>query len=271
MKIIRNSNQLIEYIKAYRSNIGFIPTMGGLHEGHLSLIAKAKSKKVKTLVSIFINPTQFNNKKDFKSYPKNFNNDIKILKQVNPNVLFIPKKKDIYNTKIKKKIKIDKFSKSLCGKYRPNHFEGVVDVIDKFLQFIKPKYIFLGIKDFQQLWLIKNYIKFRHKTKVVPCRTIRDQQGLALSTRNFLLTNKEKKIGSDIYKIIKKTKNLINNKNYSFIIKKLKKKIIRLGANKIDYLEAIDLNTNKKINIRTKKFKIFIAYYFRNVRLIDNI
>ena len=271
MKIIRNSNQLIEYIKAYGSNIGFIPTMGGLHEGHLSLIAKAKSKKVKTLVSIFVNPTQFDNKNDFNKYPKNFNNDIKILKQVNPNVLFIPKKKDIYKKKFRQKIKIDKFSKSLCGKYRPNHFEGVVEVIDNFLQLIEPKYIFLGIKDFQQLWLIKNYIKFRHKTKVVPCRTIRNQHGLALSTRNFLLSDKEKKIGSNIYKTIKKTKNLINNKNYSFIIKQLKKKIIRLGVNKIDYLEVIDLNTNKKINIKSKKFKIFIAYYFKNIRLIDNI
>jgi len=271
MKIIKNSNQLIKHIKTYGSNIGFIPTMGGLHKGHLSLIAKAKSKKIKTLVSIFVNPTQFNNKKDFNNYPKNLKIDIKILRKVNPNILFIPKESDVFKKRIKKKIKIDKFSKILCGKFRPNHFEGVVDVIDKFLQLIKPKYIFLGVKDFQQLWLIKNYIKYKHETKVIPCRTIRDRHGLALSSRNFLLSDKEKKIGSYIYKAIKKTKNLINNKNYLLIIKKLKKKIIQLGASKIDYLEVIDLNTNKKINIKSKEFKIFVAYYFRNIRLIDNI
>ena len=118
----------------------------------------------------------------------------------------------------------DKFSKLLCGKFRPNHFEGVVDVIDRFLKLIKPKYIFLGIKDFQQLWLIKNYIKYKHKTKVIPCKTIRYKDGMALSTRNYLLSNDDKEIGSNIYKIIKRNKNLINNKNYNQIIIKLKKK-----------------------------------------------
>ena len=271
MKIIRNSNQLVKYIKVYGSNIGFIPTMGGLHKGHLSLITKAKHKKVKTVVSIFVNPKQFNNKKDFISYPRNIKNDIKILKKIKPNVVFIPKKSEIYKKKTKIKIKIDKFSKLLCGKFRPNHFEGVVDVIDRFLKLIKPKYIFLGIKDFQQLWLIKNYIKYKHKTKVIPCKTIRYKDGMALSTRNYLLSKEDKEIGSNIYKIIKRNKSLINNKNYNQIIIKLKKKIIEIGANKIDYLEIIDLKTNKKINNKTKTYKIFIAYYIKKVRLIDNI
>ena len=271
MKIIRNSNQLVKYIKAYRSNIGFIPTMGGFHNGHLSLITKAKSKKVKTIVSIFVNPTQFDNKKDFINYPRNIKNDIKILRKIKPDVVFIPKKTEIYKKKAKAKIKIDKFSKLLCGKFRPNHFEGVVDVINRFLKLIKPKYIFLGIKDFQQLWLIKNYIKNKHKTKVIPCKTIRDKNGLALSTRNYLLSDKDRKIGSNIYKIIKKNKNLINNKNYKQIIKKFKKKIIKIGANKIDYIEIIDLKTNKNINTKTKNYKIFIAYYIKKIRLIDNI
>ena len=272
MKIITSTKQLISIINSKNLNLCFIPTMGGLHKGHLSLIIKAKKKKLKTLVSIFVNPTQFNNINDFKKYPRNINKDIIKLKKINPDFLFIPKKKELFRNKRINKIKLGKFSKYLCGKYRGNHFTGVVDVIDRFLKILNPLYIFLGEKDYQQLILIKNFINKKYRTIVVPCKTIRDKNGFAYSTRNYLLTNNEKIIGSKIYQLVKKNKIFIKKKaNYSKILKNLNEKILKLGVKKIEYLELIDLDTNTKISAKTKKFKIFISYYLGSIRLIDNI
>jgi len=271
MKIIRNTKQLLSIINSKNLDLSFIPTMGGFHRGHLSLILKAKKKKLKTLVSIFVNPTQFDNFSDFKNYPRNVHKDIHKLRKINPNFLFIPKKDDLYKVKRIKKIKLSKFSKYLCGKYRANHFIGVIDVIDRFLKIINPVYIFLGEKDYQQLILIKNFINKKYRAVVVACKTIREKKGLAHSTRNFLLTDKEKMIGSKVYQLIKKNKKIIKKKNYYKILKNLNDNILKLGVKKIEYLEIIDLNTNNKISTKTKKFKIFISYYLGSIRLIDNI
>ena len=133
--------------------------MGGLHKGHLKLIKKSINRSQKTLVSIYVNPTQFNKKKDFLKYPRNTKKDLKILKRQKVDFVFLPKTEEIYKRKIRKNIKIHRKKNVLCGKFRKGHFEGVIDVIDRFLSLINPKYIFLGEKDFQQLFLIKNYVK----------------------------------------------------------------------------------------------------------------
>ena len=272
MKILRNSNQLIKLLKKLDTNIGFIPTMGGLHKGHLSLIKKSKKMGLKTLVCIFINPKQFNNINDYKNYPRNLLKDLSILKKNNPCFLFIPSNKDIFRKQNKKKIKLDKFHKYLCGRFRPGHFEGVIDIIERFIKIINPKYIFLGNKDYQQLVLIKNHIKDKFKTVIIPCKTIRDNHGLALSTRNDLLNSKEKLIGSKVYKLLKKNKKFFKKKQKKkLLITKLKNEILNLGVKKIDYLEVIDIIKNSRFTKKTKKFKLFIAYYLRDVRLIDNI
>ena len=274
MIIVRKRKDLESYLekKRIKNYIGFVPTMGSLHNGHLSLVKESQKICKKTLVSIFVNPTQFNNINDFKSYPRNINKDIIMLKKVNPDFLFIPKKNDLFNDKRINKIKLSKFSKYLCGKYRENHFIGVVDVIDRFLKIIDPIYIFLGEKDYQQLILIKKFINKKYRTIVVPCETIRDKGGFAYSTRNLLLNRKEKIIGSKIFQLLRKNKKIIKKKkNYYKILKNLNDKILKLGASKIEYLELIDLDTNTKISYKTKKFKIFIAYYLGMIRLIDNI
>ena len=272
MKILRNSNQLFKLLKKLDANIGFVPTMGGLHKGHLSLIKKSKKMGLKTLVSIFINPKQFNNINDYKNYPRNLLKDLRILKENNPDFLFIPSNKDIFRKQSKKKIKLDKFHKYLCGRFRPGHFEGVVDIIERFIKIINPKYIFLGNKDYQQLILIKKHIKKKFKTIVVGCNTIRNKNGLALSTRNYLLTRKEKLIGSKVYKLLRKNKKSFTKKQKkNLLISYLKNKILNLGVKKIDYLDALDTVKNTKFTKRTKKFKLFIAYYLRDIRLIDNI
>ena len=156
MKIITSIFDLNKEIKDYK-NVGFVPTMGGIHAGHKSLIKASQNKKSKTIVSIFVNPTQFNDKRDFLKYPRNTKKDLSILKKLKVNFVYIPKSKDIYN--FDRKIKIAKKDMILCAKFRRGHFEGVIDVMDRLTKRIKPQKIFMGEKDYQQLYLVKNYLK----------------------------------------------------------------------------------------------------------------
>ena len=157
MKIFKNKHKLHEE-NLTDKNISFVPTMGGLHKGHISLIKKSKNFKGKVLVSIFVNPKQFNNKTDFKKYYRNVKGDLKILSKLKVDYVYLPNKKEIFSFNAKNKVFMDKFSKKLCGSFRKGHFEGVLDVVNRFLEIIKPKYIFLGVKDFQQSYLINMHI-----------------------------------------------------------------------------------------------------------------
>ena len=271
MKIFKDKQTLQKEISK-TTGISFVPTMGGLHKGHISLIKQSKKSKLKTLVSIFVNPKQFNKKSDFRSYPRNIKKDLKQLKKLKINYLYIPSYKDIYGFRPKQKVFLDKFSKKLCGKYRKGHFEGVLNVVNRFIEIIKPKYIFLGKKDYQQLYLIKKHIKKRKiKCKIIECKTIRESNGVALSTRNFILNNSQMKVASNIYYYLYYLKKKIK-KNYDlFNINKIKKDLKDLGVSKIDYLKNYNIKNFKEIKKQDKKFNIFIAYYIRDIRLIDNI
>ena len=190
MKIFKNKKSLVNEL-LNKKNIAFVPTMGSIHKGHLSLIRRAKKVSKNVLVSIYINPKQFNSKSDFKRYPRNINKDIALLKKIKIKYLYLPCNNDIYSFKPKSPIYLDKFSKELCGKFRHKHFMGVINVINRFIEIIKPSSIFLGYKDFQQLALIKHHI-IRNKisTKVISCPTIRSKGGIALSSRNSKLKKK---------------------------------------------------------------------------------
>jgi len=199
MKIFKNKNNLIKEISKEKG-LGFVPTMGALHKGHISLINKAKKESEKVLVSIYINPKQFNSRSDFKKYPRNLVKDISLLKKKKINYLYIPNNKDIYSFRTNTPIYLDKFSKKLCGKFRPGHFKAVVNIVNRFLEIIKPQEIYLGMKDFQQLALIKlHIIKNKIKTQVVACPTIRENNGLALSSRKNKLNKKKNKNTEKIY------------------------------------------------------------------------
>jgi len=269
MKIIKNIKNLKESIKGI-PNLGFVPTMGGLHVGHLKLIKKSINKSQKTLVSIYVNPTQFNKKKDYLRYPRNIKKDLKILKRQNVDFVFLPRTEEVYKKKKIKNIRIHTKKNVLCGKFRKGHFEGVIDVIDRFLSLINPKYIFLGEKDFQQLFLIKNYIKNKFKVRVIFCKTVRDKNYVALSSRNFLLSKENLATAGKIARKLKSFKDKIK-KNYKFKkeINYYKNYITKKYSVKIDYLEIRnekDLSTFKK----RKKFRLFVAYNLGRVRLIDN-
>ena len=271
MKIFKDKHTLQKEILKNKG-ISFVPTMGSLHKGHISLIKHSKKSGLKTLVSIFINPKQFNKKSDFKSYPRNTKKDIKLLKKLKINYLYTPTFKDVYGFKPRKKVFLDKFSKKLCGKFRKGHFRGVLNVINRFIEIIEPKNIYLGKKDYQQLYLIKKHIEKKNiKSKIIECKTIRETNGVACSSRNSNLTTSQMKIASDIFGYLSNLKKKIK-KNYSlFKIDKIKKDLINLGASKIDYLENYDIKNFKKIKRPNKKFNLFFAYYIKNTRLIDNI
>ena len=271
MKIIKNKKEIQKALFNEKS-ISLIPTMGGLHKGHISLLKKAKKYTKKIVVSIFINPKQFNSKADYKAYPRNFNNDIKILKKLKVKYLFVPKFKDIFSFKTKNKIYLHPFSKKLCGKYRPGHFKGVINVVNRFLELIKPKYIFLGKKDFQQLFLIKKHItKNKIKTSVISCNTVREKNLLPYSSRNYNLNKTNKILALKVLKYLRNEKIMIKKNRIKKInLSHMKKKIINFGIKKIDYLEAINLNNLRKAKKYNENFNIFFAFYVGNVRLIDN-
>ncbi len=269
MIIFKSINKLNKEVN-FKANIGFVPTMGSLHKGHISLIKSSKKICQKTMVSIFINPSQFNKKSDLMSYPRNLKKDIRILNELKIDYLLVPNAKEVYKKNIKKKINLNKKDKIMCAKHRPGHFEGVLAVINQFLERLKPKYIFFGEKDYQQLYLIKKLINKKFKTKIISCSTIRDKNKVALSSRNTLLTHNDMKKSSFVAKLLINFKNKLKKSIY---LKKNLNKIIfeinNLKNIKIEYLEIRSKNNLSKV-FNKNNFKIFIAYYNNKIRLIDN-
>ena len=269
MKTLLNNIDLNEALFA-NSNIGFVPTMGSLHNGHISLIKKSLKLSNKTIVSIFVNPKQFNDKEDYKKYPRNIQKDLKLLKKLKVDFVYLPKIKDIFKFRNKIKIKLDKQDKVLCAKYRRGHFEGVIEVMTRLTEKIHPSKIFMGEKDFQQLLLVKRYIENNFKCKIISCKTIRDKNRLALSSRNILLSkndlNKAGKIASSLINFKKK---LLKKKNLKNLILMKKNELKRKYDIKVNYLELRNIK-NLKLTNKIEGARIFIAYYISKVRLIDN-
>ena len=269
MIIFKSINKLNKEVN-FKAKLGFVPTMGSLHNGHISLIKSSKKYCNKTLVSIFINPSQFNKKSDHQNYPRNFKKDIKILKKLKVDYLLIPSIKEIYQNNKDKKIKLSRKDKIMCALYRPGHFEGVLAVINQFLKKIKPNLLFLGEKDYQQLFLIKKFIKNKFRVKVFSCKTIRDKNKIALSSRNNLLKNNDLKKSSYIASLLLNLRNKLKSKiSLKYKIEIICKKINKLENIKVEYLE-IRNKKNLSKNYNKNNFKIFFAYYNKNIRLIDN-
>ena len=270
MKLLLNNQTLHKTLRHF-DDVGFIPTMGGIHKGHISLIERSKKLCKKTIVSIFVNPKQFNNKRDFKDYPSNIKKDLTILKK-NKKVdfIYIPKFEDIYKSKRKLKIIIKKKDKILCARYRKGHFEGVLDIMERLTKLIKPKKIFMGKKDFQQLYLVKSFIENKFNTKIIACKTFRDKNKVALSSRNHLLNKTDLIIASKVTKkIIVLKKNIKNIKNIKKFLLNKKKEIQKIFNIKIEYLECRN-EKNLQISNQSTGSRIFVSYYLKNVRLIDN-
>ena len=268
MKLFTNKKKLQKELE-HMKNINFVPTMGALHKGHESLIKKSVRESKNTVVSIFVNPKQFDNQKDFKNYPKDIKKDIKLIKRLKVKYLYVPTYRDVYNFKSKNKIFLNHFSRKLCGKFRKNHFKGVINVVNRLIEIINPQKIFLGNKDFQQLFLIKEHVKKNKlKVKINGCKTVRDKNFVAYSSRLKLLNNKEKVRLSRIIKFLKSYKRDLISKKNKHNVSMIKNRLIALGIKKVDYVELIDLKTFKLP--KNNKFNIFFAFYIGKIRFIDN-
>ena len=268
---LRNLKKNLNNLKK-NQKIGLVPTMGCIHNGHLELIKKCKKLKYFTIVSIFVNPAQFNNQKDLKKYPSQEKKDLEILKKYDVDLVFFPKTKQMYPLGYSTYIKEINFSDILCGKYRKNHFSGVLTIVLKLFLIVKPYAAFFGEKDFQQLFLIKKMVKdFNLGVKIIGIPTVRDSNGLALSSRNKLLNAKGLEIAKQIYLNIKKIRYL-DYKYTKDLELYLRKKFKKSGLNNIEYIEVRETNSLKhpKSIIRGKTLRIFIAVHIEGVRLIDN-
>lgn len=270
--IVKKINQLKKIISSQpNKKIYFVPTMGNLHDGHLSLLEYAQKKKQFLIVSIFVNPLQFDSKKDFTKYPRTIKNDLKILKQFNIDTIFLPENN--FSKENLSTVNIESLTNKLCGADRPGHFVGVATIILKFLNLIQPDFLMLGQKDYQQILVIRQIIKdFFFKTKIIELPIIRNNNGLALSSRNILIPHKKKELTKNIFLTLKLISDEIKNTGLKKTkIQFYKKKLLMSGIEKINYLEI--LNESDLSNVADKPCfaRIFISVTISGIKLIDNI
>ena len=273
MKIIEELIELKQILKNLSKNnkkISLIPTMGSIHKGHLSLINQSKKMNCISVVTIFVNPTQFNDSKDFKNYPRNKEEDISILINGNCDFLYFPKNIELYPRGVKRKKTVFDYRNILCDKYRPNHFDGVTTVVHNLFNLIKPDIAFFGEKDLQQLKLIEKLVSNNNlPIEIYACPSIRMKNGMSYSSRykNFSLYQKTifDKIACKVYNSLKKLKEKIDTN----IINNLRDEILKLGVINIDYLE---IREEKNLNISDENFnsRLFLAIKIDQIRIIDN-
>ena len=276
LHIVSNVEELKKKILKFKLNkkiVGFVPTLGGLHEGHLQLIRFAKKNSDIVVVSIFLNPIQFDSKKDFQAYPINLFQDKKKIKSEKIDILYIPYIKKIFPEKRIKKIKASKVAKKLCGKFRNGHFDGVVTVLKRMFDQLSPDIAFFGEKDFQQIKVVQDFInKYKIKIKILAFPTVRDKRGLALSSRNSLLNKKQMVIAAYLFKTIRyiSKKAVANPKKINELKKWGKQKLLDHGFDHVDYIEIYNENNFSEIGITRKNLRVFAAATLGKVRLIDN-
>ena len=273
MKILENKRELDELLAKIRTNgtkIGLIPTMGSIHNGHLSLVENSMKENFFSITSIFINPTQFNDLKDFKKYPQNKKQDIEKLNTVKCDAVFFPQIKELYPEGIKRKKTISKYRDILCDKFRPGHFDGVTTVVKSLFDIVTPDAVFFGEKDFQQLKIIKELIKKNNlPIQLIDCPSVRSKNGMSLSSRyNNFNTNQEILFNqislkiNDCVNLLKKQIDINNLKNlYQYLEED--KKI------KVDYLEVRD-DDELLLTQKNKNARLFISFYIEDIRIIDN-
>ncbi len=275
MFIAKTKQEIINFISHAKSQakiplVAFAPTMGALHRGHLSLIELGKQHAGFVISSIFVNPTQFGPNEDFSKYPRTEEQDIKLLETVNCNGVFLPSADEIYgNDTTSPDIKINK-SDILCGKFRPGHFAGVVQVVGKLFDIVKPDIAIFGEKDFQQLFILKENFP---NIKIIGAPIIREPDGLAMSSRNKYLTPEQRLIAGKLNVILKNALAEIKNGNANIekTLEKAQKDLLDSGFSKIDYIEAREEDTLEQTTKATDKTRVFAAAWIDKTRLIDNL
>lgn len=277
MEIIRNLKQMYNVSRKHRlegKTIGFVPTMGALHQGHLSLIRRAGKENDTTVISIFVNPIQFGPKEDFKRYPRNLKQDAKLCQDAGVDIIFYPDARDMYPDGYKTYIYVEELSDVLCGKFRPGHFKGVATVVAKLFNIVNPDAAYFGQKDAQQAIIIKKMVQDLNmplKIKVAP--TLRSKDGLALSSRNIYLNEKERKDALVLYRSLNFAKTLVNKgiNDADKIISRMRQLIRRKKTVKIDYVVIVDNHNLRPVKKIIGECLIALAVWVGKTRLVDNI
>jgi len=277
MRIVKSIHQLRKILNQTRregKTIGFVPTMGYFHEGHLSLMRQAKKDNDLCVVSVYVNPTQFGPADDFKQYPRDIKRDSSMVKKENVDILFIPSDNVIYSKSYLTYIDVEKISQPLCGQFRPGHFRGVATIVAKLLNIVKPNVMYLGQKDAQQVVVLKRMVEdlnFSVKIKVVA--TKREADGLAMSSRNKYLSSKERQDATVLYKALCEAQGMIKDGKLSAVKVKaaISSMITRNSSGKIQYVECVNADTLENIEVCKGHILIALAVFFGKTRLIDNV
>jgi pantoate--beta-alanine ligase len=278
MKVFKTKKELKTYFKGYSSKnftIGFVPTMGALHNGHLSLVKESVDNNEITVASIFVNPTQFNKKEDLENYPRTLESDLTLLQSVSCDIAFIPTTEEIYsNTVSSNHFEFDGLEIQMEGKFREGHFNGVGTIVKKLFEIVTPTNAYFGEKDFQQLQIIRKMVQKNHlPVSVIGCPTFREKNGLAMSSRNQLLSEKEKEEGAIIYETLCEVKELINNKAIEKINSWVGEQFDKNPLFELEYFVIADEeNLTPALTISpNKNYRAFIAVHADKVRLIDTM
>lgn len=277
VKIFNKTTDIQEYLKSKKS-IGFVPTMGSLHQGHLSLIATAITDNTSVVVSIFVNPTQFDNKTDLEKYPRDLTKDINLIKTLtnsNKVVVFAPSASEIYtNNVVAKKYSFDGLEHQMEGKFRTGHFDGVGTIVSLLFDIVKPNKAYFGEKDFQQLQIIKKLVsKEKYNITIVPCAIYRAKDGLAMSSRNQRLTKEHREAAPFIYKTLQEAKKLFGTKSATKVTAWVYEQFKQNPLLVLEYFTIANEKNLKTVNRKRKnqKYRAFIATFAGEIRLIDNI
>lgn len=279
MLIFNKQSELASHLASVSNpttTIGFVPTMGALHQGHLSLLSESAASNSITVISIFVNPTQFNNPEDLAKYPRNLEQDVAKIKTVSDKIIvYAPTVDDIYEGKtVSQHFDFDGLENQMEGKFRPGHFDGVGTIVKRLFEIVKPTRAYFGEKDFQQLQIVKKMAeKEKLPVKVIGCPIFRETNGLAMSSRNERLTEPEKKEAAIIYKTILQAKKLFGTKSAAEVTNWVKKAFEKNRDFTLEYFQIADEATLRPCirKNKTKKYRAFIAVFVNNIRLIDTI
>lgn len=280
MKVINKTSDLqaiIEQFKNDGKSIGLVPTMGALHKGHLSLVKNSISNNDITVVSIFVNPTQFNNPNDLASYPRTVDKDLELLQTIGCDIVFAPEADDIYSkseTDSRFEFDFEGLDKVMEGKFRPGHFNGVVQIVSKLFDLVRPDRAYFGEKDFQQLAIIRLITRrYNLPIEIVPCPIVREDSGLALSSRNSLLKDNEKQVASHIYAVLNESRQFVPQTEVEELKQCAIAAIEQKPELKVEYFDIVDGHTLKSIGKWDECDYVVgcITVFCGNVRLIDNI
>ncbi|MFN3968930.1 pantoate--beta-alanine ligase [Flavobacterium sp.] len=279
MLIFNTQNELVSYLATVSNattTIGFVPTMGALHQGHLSLLSDALKNNSIVVMSIFVNPTQFNNQEDLAKYPRTLETDIEKIKSVSDKIIvYAPSVEDIYNgNTVSQHFDFDGLENQMEGQFRPGHFNGVGTIVKRLFEIVKPTHAYFGEKDFQQLQIVKKMVeKAKIPVKVIGCPIFREPNGLAMSSRNERLSDTEKKEAAIIYKTLLQAKKLFPTKSAAAVSHWVKKTFDQNSNFTLEYFQIADeaslLPCIRKS--KNKKYRAFIAVFVNNIRLIDTI